>query len=247
MEKIAKLYILFDMLGDIPRSGPLQWKVKRSRTEDIKDHIFDLIMKAKLIKPYLPSYIDTDKIIDYALVHDLAEVITGDITTFEGVTREEKERVNKIAIAFLTNEYGDIINLKRLINDYENKNDIEAKILHMLDKINSCIPFLKYDSEEEIDMDNPLIIECLRKNPEVIKLRKQGLSLGEIFYTYHLRSVNITDDEIIRYNMSKEDAQIITNTIKKLIKSIHDQIPIIKEIAESFPKEATLYRNINKN
>lgn len=247
MEKEARLYLLFDMLGDLVRSGPQQWKIKRFRTEDVKNHIFDLILMTKIIKPWLPGYIDTDKMIDYAIVHDLAEVITGDITTFEGITREEKERVNKIAIAFLSNEYGDIINLKRLINDYENKNDIEAKILHMLDKINSCIPFLKYDNEKEVDMDNPLIIECLRNNPGVVELRKQGLRLGELFYRWHLKSVNITDEEIKKYNISTEDAKIITNTIKILIKSIHDQIPIMKEITESFPKEATLYRHINKD
>jgi len=40
----AKLYMIFDMLGDIPRTGPLIWKVDRARTEDIKDHIFDLII-----------------------------------------------------------------------------------------------------------------------------------------------------------------------------------------------------------
>lgn len=245
MDKEAKLFLLFDMLGDLVRSGPLQWKIKRFRTEDVKDHVFDLIIMTKLIKKKLPNYIDTDKMIDYAIVHDLEEVITGDITTFEGITREEKERVNKIAMDYLIDEYGDIININRLLNGFEDKADIEAKVLHMLDKVNSSIAFLKYDSENEVDMDNPEIIECLRCNPDVLRLRGQGMSLGEIFYVWHLRSVNFTDEELVKYNISREDADAIVAVIKSLMKSIHDQIKRVNEITNSFPNEATVYRKVN--
>ncbi|MEE3343763.1 MAG: HD domain-containing protein [Bacilli bacterium] len=247
MEKEAKLYILFDMLGDLVRSGPIQWKVDRFRTEDVKDHIFDLILMVKLIKPYLPDYIDTNKMIDYAIVHDLEEVITGDITTFEGVTKEEKERVNKIAMDYLISEYGNILNINKLFNDFENKFDIEAKVLHMLDKVSSSISFLKYDNENKVDMDNPMIVECLRTNPGVVKLKEQGLSLGEIFYVWHLRSVNFNEEEIIKYNISKKDAKKIVEVIKQLMESIHNQIQNINQIKKEFPKEATIYRNINNN
>ena len=121
MNKEAKLFLTFNMLGDLKRSGPVQWKIDRFRTEDIKDHVFDLILLTKLVKPYLPSYVDTDKMIDYAIVHDLEEVITGDITGFEGVTREEKDRVNEIAMDYLIKEYGNVINLEKLLNEFEGK------------------------------------------------------------------------------------------------------------------------------
>ena len=49
MEKEAKLFFLFDMLGDIKRSGPIQWKIDRFRTSDIKNHILDLIVITKLL------------------------------------------------------------------------------------------------------------------------------------------------------------------------------------------------------
>lgn len=245
MDKEARLYLTFDMLGDLRRSGPLQWKVDRFRTEDVKDHVFDLILMTKLIEPYMPSYIDTDKMIDYAIVHDLEEVITGDITTFEGITKEEKERVNKIAMDYLINEYKDILNINRLLTDFENKSDIEAKVLHMLDKVNSSISFLKYDSENKVDMDNPAIIECLRTNKDVLKLRSEGLSLGEIFYRWHLRSVSFTLEESLRYNISKEDENLIVTTIKSLMTSIHDQINHINDIVNNFPEDATKYRFVN--
>lgn len=246
MDKEAKLFFLFDILGDIKRSGPIQWKIDRFRTSDIKDHIFDLIVIIKMLKPYLPAYINTEKMIDYAIIHDLTEVITGDITTFEGITKEEKKRVEKIAREYLIIEYQNMLNINTLLDDFEDSKDLEAKILHMIDKIHSSIEFLKYDNEKKVDMDNPEIIECLRENPRIVKLKKQGLSLGELFYVWHLSSVNFTEEEIMKYNISKEDADTITYFIKKFMKSIFKQSKKINNKEEDFPVEAIIYKNVNE-
>ena len=247
MEKEAQYFLTYDMLGDLKRSGPVQWKVNRYRTEDVKDHTLDLIVMIKLIKPYLPSYIDLSKMIDYAILHDNEESITGDITGFEGVSKEEKERVNNIAMNYLINKYKNIMNIENTIEDYENKKDIESKIVSMLDKMCSCTPFLKYDYEQEVDMDNPKIIDSLRNNPGVVKLKEEGLSLGEIFYVWHLRKVNISDEELVKYNITREDADIIVKTIKTFMEAVADQVKQLNKIVDDFPKEAMIYRNINDN
>ncbi len=246
MEKETRLYLILDMLGDLKRSGPIQWQVDRSRTTDIKDHVFDLIVKIKFLKPYLPEFIDTEKMIDYAIVHDLAEVITGDITTFEGVTKEEKVRVERIATNYLISEYGNIMNYEKLINNFYDLGDIEAKILHMLDKVSSSIEFMKYDYEHKVDMDNPLIVESLRTNPGVVKLKEQGLSLGEIFYVWHLKAVSFTEEEIKKYNISREDANKIEDVIKTFMSVLKNQISNLNEVTDEFPAEAMPYRYINE-
>ncbi len=245
MDKEARYFLTYDMLGDLKRSGPVQWRVNRFRTEDVKDHTLDLIVMIRLLKPYLPSNIDLSKMIDYALFHDNEEVITGDITGFEGVSKEEKERVNKIAMDYLIKEYNSIMNIENSLEDYEDKTNIEAKIVYMLDKLCSCIPFLKYDAEQKIDMDDPNIIESLRNNPGVVKLKEQGLSLGEIFYVWHLRKVNFSEEELVKYNISRETADSIVNAIKTFMKSIVNQIKYLDQIVEDFPKEAMIYRDIN--
>jgi hypothetical protein len=199
----------------------------------------------KLIKPYLPSNIDFSKMFDYALFHDNEEAITGDITGFEGVSQEEKERVNNIAMNYLINKYGDIMNIEKSLEDFEDKKDIESKIIYMLDKMSSCIPFLKYDYEHEVDMDNPEIIDSLRNNPGVVELKEQGLSLGEIFYVWHIRAVKFSDEELVKYNITRETADSIVNTIKTFMKSIVEQVKHLNQIVDDFPKEAMIYRNIN--
>jgi len=232
----AKLYMIFDMLGDIPRTGPLIWKVDRARTEDIKDHIFDLIIMVKILQKHFPPYIDIDKIIEYALVHDLEEAITGDITAFEGISKEEKTRRNAIAMNYLIEKFGSILDFKTLMIGYEKRIDIESHILHMLDKVQSSIPFIKYDSEHTIDRDSTNIIEPLRNCQAVQDGRKRGMSVSEIFYEYHLKSVVITDEQIKKYGISESDARKIENAIKAFMKCINVEARQIGQICSDFPK-----------
>ena len=239
----AKLYLIFGMLGDMKRSGPVLWHVNRERVEDIKDHIFDIITMDKILEPYMPVHIDHEKIIYLALVHDIEEVLTGDITQFEGVSPEEKDRVNKIAIDYLTETYGRLIPFRRLFNEFENQTTIESKICHIFDKVQSILPFAKYESEELIDMDNPLIIESLRKLPLIEEGKKEGKTLSELFYDYHIKSINITDEEVELYHITRAEADSICAVIKRFIDDVIVQTKNIKHIKEEFPENAGIHKH----
>ena len=238
----AKLFMIFDILGDIPRTGPLIWKVDRYRTEDIKDHILDLLLMVQILKKYFPLYINYDLLNNYIICHDLEEAITGDITAFEGVSKEEKKRVNSIAMNYLIEKFGSVLDLKTYFNDFEDKKTLEAYIAHMLDKVDSAICFLKYDSEKIIDMDNPEVIEDLRNSQAVIEGRKKFNTVGDIFFDYHMRSVVINEEQRIKYNLSDENANKIVNAIKSFMNAIYEEVKNVNKIKEDFPKEATLYK-----
>ena len=83
----VKLFMVFDILGDTIRTGPQLWCINRKRLEDVKNHIFDLLLIARILQKRLPNSLDFNKINDYILCHDLPEAITGDITKFEGVSK----------------------------------------------------------------------------------------------------------------------------------------------------------------
>lgn len=244
MDKVAKIYMIFDMLGDTVRTGPIIWKVNRNRTEDVKNHTFDLLLMIKLLKSYFPSFIDYEKLENYIIVHDLEEAITGDITIFEGIPHEEKERVNNIAMNWIIDNFNDVLDFKTYFTNFEGSVDIEAKIAHMLDKVQGSIPFMKYDGEKLIDINNPEIIETLRNHPAVVDGRNEGKTVGQIFYEFHLKKVVISDDELIKYDITRCEADKITNAIKAFMASIRMQCMNVKSIIETFPNDATKY---NKN
>ena len=40
--------------------------------------------------------VNKDKVLKICMVHDLAEAVVGDITPFDGVTKEEKQRLEEV-------------------------------------------------------------------------------------------------------------------------------------------------------
>ena len=57
----VKLFMVFDILGDTERTGPNLWQINRFRLEDIKDHILDLTLIARILKKYFPDMVDNLK------------------------------------------------------------------------------------------------------------------------------------------------------------------------------------------
>lgn len=245
--KEVKLFMVFDILGDTERTGPLLWQIERKRLEDVKDHILDLLLMARILKKYFPANVDYNKINDYIICHDLPEAITGDITKFEGVSGEEIKRVTNIAIEYLASKFDDVLNFSKILNNYENRVDIEAKIVHMIDKVHSSTTFIKYQSEKNIDMDDPRIISSLRYHPFVVKKIAEGKDLADIFFEFHSQAIEITDEECKKYAISRKDADKIVSVIRSFSNEIYHQKTngTLLDEKKDFPADAMKY-NRNK-
>lgn len=243
----VKLFMVFDILGDTVRTGPQLWQINRFRLEDVKNHILDLILMSRILKKHLPDNLDFDKMLDYIICHDLPEAITGDITKFEGVSGDEIKRVTKMSIDYLAKRFANVLDLNRILNDYEVKEDLESKVVNMMDRVHSASTFIKYQSEQDIDMDNPNIISVLRNHPFVVKKIEEGKDLADIFFEFHMMSVNISDDECERYDISRELADRIVNVISSFATELYNQKlnGTLLNVKSDFPVDAMKY-NRNK-
>lgn len=244
----VKLFMIFDILGDTVRSGPQLWHIERSRLEDVKNHILDLLLIYRILKKHFPEILDNEKIVDYIICHDLPEAITGDITKFEGVSEAEIKRVTSIAIDYLISKFGKIIDFSKILYSYESKSDIEAKVVHMIDKVHSSIAFIKYQSEKNVDMNNPEIISVLRNHPFVVNKIAEGKDIADIFYEFHIKAVCITDEECQKYNITREEADQIVCVIKSFADAIYKQKQSgqLLEMSADFPSDAMIYNRKNK-
>lgn len=243
----VKLFMVFDILGDTERTGPLLWQIERKRLEDVKNHILDLLLIARILRKYFPDDIDYDKINDYIMCHDLPEAITGDITKFEGVSGDEIKRVTSLAINYLSSRFGNVLDFRTILNNYEDRVDIESKIVNMIDKVHSSTTFIKYQSEQDVDMDDPRIIPELRNHPFVIKKIEEGKDLADIFFEFHMKSVDITNEECEKYSISKENADKIVNAIRAFANEMYNQKlnGTLLNVKKDFPTDAMKY-NRNK-
>lgn len=63
------------------------------KTESIADHMYRMAIMVQLVRD---ASINKSKCIKMALVHDMAEAITGDITPDDGISNEEKNRLETV-------------------------------------------------------------------------------------------------------------------------------------------------------
>lgn len=99
---------------------------------------------------------DRGKVVQMALVHDMAECIVGDITPFDGIKEEEKHRLEREAMDYLTGllkPNGN--NFTELYEEYEARVTIESKIVKELDRFDVMVQGFEYEKKEWEEKKKP--------------------------------------------------------------------------------------------
>lgn len=108
------------------------------KQESTAEHTWRLCLMVMLFEKYLPQ-LDTLKLMKMCLIHDIAEIIDGDIPAIIKVpNKSEKERKNLVLLTknLPSHLKEEIINLW---DDYENILSIEAKVAKALDKLETLM------------------------------------------------------------------------------------------------------------
>jgi len=107
------------------------------RYENDVEHSYNLAMLAWYIIENHDLDLDRDKVIKYALVHDLVEVYAGDtyVYTKNQDELDSKEDREKEAADRLKKEIPEFKDLHKLIDSYEKLEDKESRFVSALDKI----------------------------------------------------------------------------------------------------------------
>ncbi len=121
-------------------------------TENDAMHIFKLSFLVMLIAPYLKNNVDYTKMLELALVHDIAESKTGDYTAANQLAhpeiKKEKQKKENAAIKELKAMLPPPLNKKiyALYQEYEKKETLEAKIVSALDKLEANLQANQYQN-----------------------------------------------------------------------------------------------------
>ena len=84
-------------LKNVIRTGWKTWNVERERVESVAEHIFGVQMLAIAMKSEYEYDIDIMKVVFMLAVHELGEIVIGDLTMFE-ISKEEKAKREKEAV-----------------------------------------------------------------------------------------------------------------------------------------------------
>lgn len=151
-ENVLRYYVLCNKLKDIVRTGWKDWGVKRERVESIAEHIYGTQMLALAMKSEYQYDIDIEKVILMLAVHELEEILIGDLTLFQ-ITKEEKQKRGHIAIEKVLDGLLDKEKIKQLIIEFDDRKTKEAFFAYQCDKLECDIQCKIYDEEKCVDLN----------------------------------------------------------------------------------------------
>ena len=140
IKKFADFALEAQKLKDEHRKG---WKVKGGikNPESVADHTYGLAMLSMLLSDY--KYLDAEKCLRMAVLHDLAEVIIGDLLPGENNNkRNDEDKAMKKILKILPKNFS-----KRYLQIWEEfriGRSKEAKLVHELDKLEMVAQALRY-------------------------------------------------------------------------------------------------------
>ena len=100
LKSTMRFYLLATQLKYKIRSGwnETHWNVSKERIESIAEHIYGTCILALSIDSEFETHLDISKVIKMLVLHELGEVVIGDITPFDNITPEEKMQNEHAAI-----------------------------------------------------------------------------------------------------------------------------------------------------
>ncbi len=135
-ERMLEFQKFLDMFWDIERRIFLPDHARKDRLETDTEHSYHLAMHAWFLSQHFPG-LNKEKILKYALAHDLVEIYAGDVMAIGRTDKEQaaKEAREKEAFERITAEWADFPEMLEALKAYEEKSDAEAVFVNALDKI----------------------------------------------------------------------------------------------------------------
>lgn len=141
IKKLLDFFHLSEGLKNELRNG----YTSRDKKESVADHTWRVSLMVILLSRFLDQEISLEKALKMAIIHDLAEIITGDEPYFlcEGIEQLQNKKFQKelLAMQHIKNLLPESIGIElvQLWREYEEGETIEAKFVKAVDKIEAQI------------------------------------------------------------------------------------------------------------
>lgn len=195
-----RFYLLATQLKYKIRSGwdKTHWNVSKERIESIAEHVYGTCILALSIDSEFKTNLDINKVIKMLVLHELGEVIIGDITPFDNITPEEKMKKEHEAMREVI---GDLVNQEEFLSllfEFDEKKTKEAIFAHHCDKLEADIQAKVY---QDMGCQHPLDEQednVVFKSNKVQQMVKDGAQTAfDIWYEWD-KSLYYDDEDFAR-------------------------------------------------
>lgn len=183
-ESVVRYYVLCNKLKDVIRTGWKDWNVKKDRLESVAEHIYGTQMLAIAIHSQYKYNLDLNKILLMLAIHELEEIIIGDLTLFQ-ISQEDKNKLGHKALDEVLNGLNNKDYLKSLILEFDERKTGEALFAYHCDKLECNIQCKLYDEENLVDINDQDENKTYR-NEKVKELLQNGeVSWSDMWIDFH--------------------------------------------------------------
>jgi putative hydrolase of HD superfamily len=165
--KDAKLYSqrLLDLMSELVSFNEIKRQIHlpSGESENDSEHSYSLAMCAWYLSQYVPE-LNQEKVLKFALTHDLVELHAGDVMAIGRTDKEEELKIakEKEALIKLKQDWPDFVDMTSTIEKYELKDSKEAIFVWAIDKLlpiqlnilSKGFTWKKYDLKREEVINN---------------------------------------------------------------------------------------------
>ncbi|MBR4406723.1 MAG: HD domain-containing protein [Clostridia bacterium] len=191
MEKeknVLEFYVLCTKLKNVVRSGWKAWGVDRERVESIAEHIYGVQMLAICMWSEYHYDIDIKKTLAMLALHELEEIIIGDVTQFDK-NADTKQNAGHLAVEKILKPLCSGQKIKDLIFEFDAYKTPEAKFAFQCDKLECDLQCKLYDEENCVNLKTQINNLALQ-DENVQKLMQTGKSWSEMWLLFSQRRYN---------------------------------------------------------
>lgn len=194
-ESVVKYYVLCNRLKYVIRAGWTTWKVKKERLESVAEHIYGVQMLAIAMHSQYKYNLDLKKIILMLAIHELEEIIIGDLI-FLQISEEERRKKGHAAIEEVLSDLYTKEELKQIIYEFDERKTEEAKFAYHCDKLECDIQCKLYDEANCVDI-NDQDKDRVYYNKEVPHLLRSGKATWSQLWFDHDKNKFLDDENFL--------------------------------------------------
>lgn len=188
---ILNFYVLATSLKDKIRSGWLRWHISKERLESVAEHIYGTCILAIAIDSEFDEKIDLNKVLKMLVLHELEEIIIGDLTPFDKINEEEKLKLGAEAVSKILDGLVKKEEYEMLLDEFNCHITNEAIYAFCCDKLEADLQAKLYYENGYSDIYNEKNKQLISDERIKYLINNGAKNLSDLFIDYDISKLSI--------------------------------------------------------
>ncbi len=202
-KNVIEFYTFCNKLKSVIRTGWMDWHVNKDRLESVAEHVFGAQMLAIAMYSEYKYEIDFNKVLYMIAVHELEEILIGDLTQFQ-ISREEKTKLGHEAVKKVLEPLSNKDYINSIVLEFDERKTPEADFAYHIDKLECDIQCKLYDESNCVDVHD-VRNKLNFHDADVEKMLDEGKSWSEMWLYFGQKKYNYDKNFLEVSNYTKDN------------------------------------------